>query len=196
MLEGASLTAVVIGGGEVATRKVQALVSTGAQVRVVAPTIAEALEALAARGSIEITRAGYSSTHIGDALLVIAATDDPATNSRVAADAREHGRLVNVAGAPDEGNCTTPAVHRAGDVVVAVSAGGVPMAAARIRDAIGRRIDVRYADAIRQLSAFRRASIDGGRRDQWSSAAVALIGDDFCASVESGAFSERAAEWR
>ena len=134
--------------------------------------------------------------HIDDALLVVAATNDSAINSLVAAEALARGRLVNVASAPGEGNCSTPAMHRAGDVVVAVSAGGVPRAAARIRDALGRTYDERYAEAVRELASLRRTMLDSGKRDQWSSAVAMLIGDDFCAAVESGRFMDQAAEWR
>jgi hypothetical protein len=38
--------------------------------------------------------------------------------------------------------------------------------------------------------------LDSGKRDQWSTAAAMLVGDDFCSVVESGRFAERAAEWR
>jgi siroheme synthase-like protein len=197
MLDGAAISAVVVGGGSVAARKAMALAAAGARVHIVAPEIAPDIEALAeGNAAVFLTRERYSSSHIGDALLVIAATNDPATNALVAADARDRGRLVNVASAPDEGNCVTPAMHRVGDVVVAVSAGGVPKAAARIRDALARTYDDRYADAIRELSTLRRTLLAAGRRDQWSSAAAMLIDDDFCSTVESGRFAERAVEWR
>ena len=197
MLDGATLSAVIIGGGSVAARKLMALVASGARVRVVAPEITPDIESLAAgNDSVQVARERYSSAHLGDALLVIAATNDRAVNSLVAADARAHGRLVNVASAPDEGNCVTPATHRTGDVVFAVSAGGVPRAAARIRDALSRTFDDRYAGAVRELSTLRRALLDAGRREQWESASAMLIGEDFCSEVESGRFAERSAEWR
>jgi precorrin-2 dehydrogenase len=197
MLEGSALSAVIIGGGSVAARKASALASAGARVHVVAPEVSADIESLAAQDNrVRITRERYSSSHIGEALLVIAATNDAATNSRVATDARTLGKLVNVANAPDEGTCVTPAVHRAGDLVVAVSAGGVPSAAAQIRDALSRTFDDRYAAAVRELSSIRRAMLDAGEREQWSTASTALIGDDFCSAVESGQFSARAARWR
>ena len=197
MLDGAAISSLVVGGGAVATRKVASLLAAGAQVRVVAPEVTAEMEELrAGNAALHINREPYSSTHIGDALFVIAATDDHAVNARIAADARSRGRLVNVVDAPAAGNCVTPAVHRAGDVVVAVTAGGVPAAASRIRDAIARVIDSRYADAVGQLSTLRRTLLDGGHRDHWSAASAALVGDDFCDRVESGRFNERAAEWR
>lgn len=196
MIDGSALSAVIIGGGAVATRKATALVDAGAKVRVVSPTAVPELETLARDSSIELIRDRYEKRHIGDAGLVIAATNDHTVNAEVAVDAKSLGRLVNVASEPSAGNCITPAVHRAGDVVIAVTAGGVPSAAARIRDDVARRVDGRYASAVRELSSLRRALLDRDDRGRWSSATAALIDDDFCRRVESGLFDEALAEWR
>lgn len=197
MLDGSSVTALVVGGGQVALRKTTALLESGARVRVVAPRIDAAFDELQERVvELEITRAPYATGHLDDALLIVAATDDARLNARIAQDARARGRLVNVADAPELGNCITPAVHRAGDIVVAVRAGGVPDAAARIRDSIGQRLDERYADAVRDLATLRRTLLDQGRRDRWQEASTALISADFCEQVESGRFAERVAAWR
>jgi siroheme synthase-like protein len=197
MLEATAISAIVVGGGAVATRKAKALVGAGANVRVVAPSISSELVELAvSEPRLQLIRARYASSHIDDSMLVIAATDDRDVNARVAADARARGRLVNVANAPDEGNCITPAVHRIGDIVVAVTAGGVPGAAASIRDHLARQLDARYADAVHELATLRRALIDHGQRERWSHAAAALIGENFCECVESGQFVEAIAQWR
>ena len=197
VLEGSRLIALVVGGGRVALRKITALLESGARVHVVAPRIDSGIEALQAQsGSLRITREPYDPGQLGDALLVIAATSDPRLNAQIAEDARIRGRLVNVVDAPELGNCSTPAVHRAGDVVVAVSAGGVPNAAARIRDAIGERLDARYSEAVGELATLRRALLDEGRRDRWRDAADSLLAPDFCEQVESGRLVARIAEWR
>ena len=144
VLEGTAISAVVAGGGRVATRKVESLLEAGAKVHAVAPVITPQLEQLAARNyALRVTRAHFSSEHFGDALLVVVATDDPEANALIAAQARASGRLVNVTNAPDQGNCSTPAVYRSGDIAVAVSTGRVPAAAARIRDRIGRLLVAR-----------------------------------------------------
>lgn len=197
MLDGSAVSALVVGGGTVASRKATALVEAGARVHVVAPRVEPALEQLAAgSGTLRLTKAAYASDHIGDALLIVAATDDSPLNARIAADARSRGRLVNVVDAPELGNCITPAVHHAGELVVAVSAGGVPGAAVRIRDSIATLLDARYSDAVRELAALRRTLLDEGRRDRWQEAASSLVAPDFCEQVESGRFAARIAEWR
>lgn len=197
MLDGASVSALVVGGGRVAARKAAALLDAGATVRMVAPTMcAEVGQLQSTHASFSVIRATYASAQLGDASLVVAATDDRTVNARVAADARGSGRLVNVVDAPELGNYTAPAIHRTGDVVVAVSAGGVPGAAARIRDAIARSIDGRYSAAVRELSELRRSLLGNDRRERWAEATSALIGSDFCEQVESGAYASRVAEWR
>ncbi|HMA23091.1 MAG TPA: bifunctional precorrin-2 dehydrogenase/sirohydrochlorin ferrochelatase [Gemmatimonadaceae bacterium] len=197
VLEGTALSVLVVGGGDVATRKVRALVDAGARVHVVAPVVSDEIAGLATTSDdLQITRAGYATEHVRDVTLVIAATDDPAVNAMVASDARQAGHLVNVVDRPELGDFITPAVHRRGDLVVAVTAGGVPNAAARIRDSIGRTIDGRYATAVHDLAALRRALITAGNRGRWAEAAAALVDEDFCERVESGAFAAEIAAWR
>jgi len=87
-------------------------------------------------------------------------------------------------------------VHRSGDLLVAVTTGGVPRASARLRDELARRLDNRYAAAIRDLLRLRERLLQDADRSTWRTAASALLADDFCESVESGEFSERLAAWR
>ena len=197
MIEGSQLAALIVGGGPVAARKAEALLAAGAQVRLVAPKIGAAVRTLADQYSaLALYERGYLSGDVGDASLVFAATDQPAVNTRIAEDARLAGRLVNVTDAPSASSFTTPAAHRAGGVVVAVSAAGVPRAATRIRDAIGRQVDERYATALQSLARLRRDLLQRGERAQWQAAMQALIGDDFCDAVEEGAFERRVSAWR
>ena len=197
MLDGASVRALVIGGGAVAARKAFALLDGGASVRVRAPVVAPELAAHAARDEhLLIEREPYDESAIGDATLVVAATDDRSVNVRVAEDARRHGRLIVVADDPPAGTAVMPAVHRTGELVVAVASGGVPGASVRVRDALARRLDDRYATAIRELSSLRQRLLRERDRASWHTAAHALLAEDFCESVETGAFSERLAEWR
>ena len=196
LVEMRGLRALVVGGGAVASRKVASLAESGARVRVIAPELNEVLRGMGESGAVEIVPRAYASGDVGDADVVIAATSDRATNQRVAADARAAHRLVSVVDGGEEGSFTSMAMHREGDVVVGVSAGGVPGAAARLRDAIARRFDARYASAVSSLSVLRRGMLERGARARWDDASRELVGEDFCASVESGAFEERVSAWR
>ena len=177
------------------TRKALALADAGAQVTVVAPELSPELDEAARAHRVTVERAEYSADQIEGATLVVAATDSREVNARVALDANRRGKLVNITDYPDEGNFHTMALHRSGDVTIAVSAGGVPGAASRIRDAIAERFDGRYERAISALRGLRTRLIARGGED-WRDAAPKLLADDFCTAVEDGSFSKRVESWR
>jgi siroheme synthase-like protein len=194
-LNGERLRALVVGGGAVGTRKALALLEAGANVRVISPEITAELATAESENRLVVLRAPYAPDALGDSTIVIAATSSREVNSAVAADARSLGKLVNVVDFPDEGDFHSMAVHRSGDLTIAVSTGGVPGAAARIRDAIAIRFDARYE---RALSALRRlrGQLRSNDGDSWDRAATELITEDFCVSVEKDSLPERAAAWR
>ena len=194
-LHGERLAAVVIGGGSVGTRKALALVEVGAQVRVVSLEVSPELADAERARRLSIAREPYTAHQLGAATLVIAATDSREVNAQIAVDAHARGKLVNVTDYPDEGNFHTMALHRSGDVTIAVTAGGVPGAAARIRDAIAERFDGRYGRAVSALRGLRSRLIARGD-ERWRDAAPKLLADDFCSSVEDGSFTEKVDTWR
>jgi siroheme synthase-like protein len=194
-LHGERLTAVIIGGGPVGTRKALALLEAGARVLVVSPEVTPDLSEAQRARRLSILRETYRPSQLDDATLVIAATDSREVNAQIAVDAHSRGKLVNITDFPDEGNFHTMALHRSGDVTIAVSAGGVPGAAARIRDAIAERFDARYGRAVSALRGLRSRLIAGGD-ERWRDAAPKLIADDFCSSVEDGSLTEKVETWR
>jgi siroheme synthase-like protein len=194
-LHGERIRAVVIGGGAVGSRKALALADAGAQVTVVAPAISgELVEAERAR-KVTIVRTEYDRDVLSGANLVIAATDSREANAHIAVDAQAMGKLVNITDFPDEGNFHTMALHRSGDVTIAVSAGGVPGAATRIRDAIAERFDGRYERAVSVLRGLRARTLANGD-DRWRDVSSKLLDSDFCNSVENGTFVEKVESWR
>lgn len=197
VLDGESVVALVVGGGRVAERKVRALLGSGARVRVVAPSVCGPLrDQAAATDRLVIEERGYRAGDVEGVTLVFAATDVREVNARVARDARQAGIPANVVDDGTSGDFVTPAVHASGGLLIAVSAGGVPGAAARVRDAIADRFDDRYANALTRLGELRAALLASGDRERWKRAAAALLGADFCARVESGAMNEELSEWR
>ena len=194
-LHGERITAVVVGGGSVGTRKALALAETGAQVRVVAPEVSRELEEAERAREVTIIRESYSAGHLNRSMLVVAATSSREVNAQIAVDAHSAGKLVNITDFPDEGNFHSMAIHRSGDVTIAVSSGGVPGAAARIRDAIAERFDGRYERAVSALRGLRSRLLANGN-DKWRDAAPVLIGDDFCDSVEDGTLADKVESWR
>jgi uroporphyrin-III C-methyltransferase/precorrin-2 dehydrogenase/sirohydrochlorin ferrochelatase len=123
---------VVVGGGEVALRRVRGLLEAGATVTVVAPRVAADLAGL----PVTLRRRRYREGDLAGAWLAHAATDDPAVNVAVAAEA-ERRRIWCVRA--DDGGATAarmPAVTRYGDITVAVTSGGDPRRSQRLRSAI------------------------------------------------------------
>ncbi|HJP86517.1 MAG TPA: bifunctional precorrin-2 dehydrogenase/sirohydrochlorin ferrochelatase, partial [Gemmatimonadaceae bacterium] len=125
-LHGERIKAVIVGGGAVGTRKALALLEAGAQVTVVAPQISDELREAERLRRVTVVREEYDRDCIKGMNLVIAATDSRDINAQIAVDAQHNGQLVNITDYPDEGNFHTMAVHRSGDITIAVSSGGVP----------------------------------------------------------------------
>jgi precorrin-2 dehydrogenase/sirohydrochlorin ferrochelatase len=196
LVEVAALPVLVVGGGPVAVRKASTLAASGALVRVVARAATAEMRALADAGRVVLEERPYERADIADAVLVVAATNDRATNAMVSDDARRLHRLVNVADAPETGTFASMATHRSGHLVVGVSAGGVPGAAARIRDAIAKRFDRRYAAALELLGALRRSHLARGDAGGWRALSSRAVGEEFCDSVEQGTLDDRVATWR
>jgi len=147
---------VVVGGGSIASRKVQGLLEAGAKVRVISPELAPGLEALAAAGEVEALRRPYTPGDLAGAFLAIAATDDPAVNEQVWSEGQRTGCLVNVVDDPQHCNFSLPAVVRRGDMSIAISTGGSsPALARRLRERLEALIPPEYADLTGLLAELR-----------------------------------------
>ena len=125
---------VVVGGGEVALRRVRTLMEHGAHVEVVSPDLCPELSQLTATGAIKATPREYRSGDLQGAFVAVAATADGSTNRQVAEEAAQRGILVNVVDTPKLCSFIIPSGLRRGAVTVAISTGGKsPALARRIR---------------------------------------------------------------
>jgi siroheme synthase, N-terminal domain len=163
----------VVGGGEVAARKVAALLEAGAVVRLHAtavrhPELAAALEA----GRIERLAGDFDPAWLDAAWLVVAATDDAAFNAALAVEAGRRRRLVNVVDDAALSSFHVPAVVDRSPLVVAISSGGAaPMLARQVRQRLETLLDPALG-ALAALLARHRARIrqalpDTTRRRRW-----------------------------
>ena len=144
----------VVGGGPVAARKVEALLRAGAHVTVVAPA---AIGAIAEHPDVAWLPRGYRRGEAGSYRLVVTATSDPAVNSLVARDCAAANVFVNSADDPANCTFTLPSVARRGDLQVAVSTAGRSPALARwLRERIEREIDSGYATLLELLAETRK----------------------------------------
>jgi len=151
---------VVAGGGNVAARRVPALLDAGAEVIVISPGLSPALDDLATGGRIAWTAREYAGGDCAEAWLVCACTDDPAVNAAIAAEA-DAARIWCVrADDAAASRAWTPASGQAGEVRVGVLTGD-PRRSAGIRDAL--------------VGALSSGAV-GARRGRRRNGGVALVG--------------------
>jgi len=122
----------VIGGGEIATRKVTLLLRAGARVAVVSPQLARSLADMRDRGELEHVPRAFQETDLDDIHLAIAATDDPAVNRLVSEQAKARRIPVNVIDQPQLCSFIVPSIIDRSPVVAAVSTGGASPVLARL----------------------------------------------------------------
>ncbi|WP_448611315.1 uroporphyrinogen-III C-methyltransferase [Geodermatophilus sp. URMC 60] len=127
---------VVVGGGQVAHRRVAGLLEARARVTVVSPEVTPALEALVGPGAVTWVRRRYEAGDLDGAWYAVAATDDPAVNAAVAEEAERSRVFCARADDRSASSVWTPAVGRQGDLVVGVHGGGDPQRAVGVRDAV------------------------------------------------------------
>ncbi len=122
---------VVVGGGQVALRKVRVLLEYGASVEVISPDFCSELVQMAEGGKVRLLSREYRAGDLKDAFVAIVATDDSRTNRKVAGEARRNTVLVNVVDDAENSDFILPSYLRRGDVTIAVSTSGRSPALAR-----------------------------------------------------------------
>ena len=120
--------AVVCGGGNIAERKVTALLKTGVKITVISPRLTGRLEREKHKGTIKHLARNYRKGDLKTAFLVIGATDSVETNKRIARDAPN---LVNIVDTPELCNFIVPSVVKRGPLKIAISTGGISPALSR-----------------------------------------------------------------
>lgn len=141
----------LVGGGEVATRKARLLLRAGAKVRVVSPTIGQELESLlTAHGGIW-EQDHYQQGHLHGMRLVVAATPDTQVNEQVHRDAVALSILVNVVDSPHLCTFIFPAIVDRDPLMIAISSGGRSPVLTRI---LRRKIEALVPAAYGKLAAF------------------------------------------
>lgn len=148
---------VVIGGGVVAERKVEALLNAGATVTVISPSLTGLLHSQLEAGKIRYVGREYRPGDLNGFEMVFVATGDKKVNSVVAQEARERGVWINAADDPSHCDFILPSVLQRGDLVVAVATGGSSPALSRaIREELESYFTKDYAELTEVAAEVRR----------------------------------------
>ena len=184
--------AVVVGGGNVALRKVDLLMKAGARITVIAPKLHADLRALAERGQLDYVALEFQPHHLDGTSLVIAATDSREVNAAVSAAAQARRVPINVVDDPVLSTFIFPAIIDRSPVVVAVgSSGNSPVLARRVRQQIEALLPARLGALARFVGDRRkdvqRALTPEQRRPFWERIIGGIVGTRVLAGDEDDA---------
>ncbi len=178
-LDIAGKPAVVIGGGQVALRKVEGLLDAGSQVTVVSPALHPDLEALVAAERVKHIAREYRSGDLDGHVLAIVGTDDRSLNAAVAREGKQRGVWVNAVDDPANCDFIMPSIVRRGDIIVAVStSAGSPAMARKLREDLQEFLTEEYAEMLNLVAEVRRELRDRGvsvEPDVWNTALDAEV---------------------
>jgi uroporphyrin-III C-methyltransferase/precorrin-2 dehydrogenase/sirohydrochlorin ferrochelatase len=149
----------VVGGGEVALRKVGLLERTGALITVVAPDIVPELQGRAA--ALTLIPREFRPEDLDGATMVIVATSRRAVNRWIASQCNARGIAVNVVDDREASRFIVPAIIDRDPVLVAISTGGAsPVLARRLRERLEALIPGRFGELAGWLRDLRRAALE------------------------------------
>lgn len=182
----------VVGGGEVAARKIDLLLRAGAQVRIVAQALSPELEQRRQAAEVSWSAQAFLPEQLDDVFLVIAATDDAALNAEVFEQANQRHVLANVV--DDQPKCSFifPSIVDRSPIVVAISSSGkAPVLARMLREkletllpnSLGQMADIagRWRERVKAQFSSMRA-----RRRFWEQ----LFVGSFASLASSGKLAE------
>jgi precorrin-2 dehydrogenase/sirohydrochlorin ferrochelatase len=156
-------TALVVGGGMVAQRKIETLLEHGAKVHVVARELTPELAGFVAAGTVEHKGEEFHEKHLDKAFMVIAATDDAALNRQVSRSAQGKGLLINAVDQPEDCNFIVPSLLRRGDLRIAVSTcGKSPALAKKVREDLEESFGNEYESFLFLMGRLRKEILSRG----------------------------------
>ncbi len=153
---------VIIGGGSSVTRRIHRFLRAGADVTVISPQVQTALQGLAEGGRLTWIRRPYAAGDLAGAWYAMAATDQPAVNEAVVAEADALRIFCVRADKGALGSAVTPAVGGHDGLQIGVLAGGDHHRSGQVRDGLVDALRSGVAAAERQAGV---AIVGGGPGD-------------------------------
>ncbi len=133
---------VVVGGGRIASRRVQTLLQFTRNITVVAPQVSPEMQELARAGQVELQKRPVKRSDFSMAFMVIAATNDLKLNDDIYRVCKEEGIYVNVSSDREKCDFYFPGVYIQDEIVVGVTASGIDHAMARrVREEIQNSLE-------------------------------------------------------
>jgi precorrin-2 dehydrogenase/sirohydrochlorin ferrochelatase len=149
----------IVGGGTVCARKAETMMRYGARVTIVSPEITDEIAAWEQAGVLAVHRKMYAAYDLEGASIVIASTDDPCVNARVARDCRRRRIPVNVVDVTHLCEFIVPAIIEKGSIQIAISTGGKSPALARtLKEDLQHTIGPEYAEVNDVLGTLRKSA--------------------------------------
>jgi siroheme synthase-like protein len=156
---------VVVGGGQVALRKVKMLLDGRANVFVFSPNPHPEMIKLSRRKAIHLIQRDYKAGDLKDAVITLACTDVKGVNRKVADEAKKARVLVNVADDPERSNFITPSFFKRGKLTIAISTSGIsPAFARKIRTKLEKSFGEEYASLLSLIGEVRSKLKEKGCR--------------------------------
>jgi len=123
---------IVIGGGDIALRKINLLLKAKAKVNCLSPLFCKGIKNLSKNGHITLINKSFDQTDIKDYSIIIAATDDKSVNSLISSIAQDKKILVNVVDSPELSSFIMPSIVDRSPLIIAVSSSGKAPVLSRI----------------------------------------------------------------
>ncbi len=146
----------LVGAGDIGLQKIRGLLECQARIHVVSPEALPAIADLAAQGTVAWSKRGYETADLEGSSLVIAATNDPALQKRIASEARARKIWVNIVDVPPYCDFIAPAIVNRGDLQIAISTGGAAPALAKfLRQKLEASLGPEYGEFVTIVDKWR-----------------------------------------
>jgi uroporphyrin-III C-methyltransferase/precorrin-2 dehydrogenase/sirohydrochlorin ferrochelatase len=181
-LDGSKINAMVVGGGDVAARKIELLLKTTTNITIMAESVTEGVERLINENQLNWLKHNYQAGLLTKITLVIAATDNTEVNEQVYHEAVEFNILANVVDQPALCTYITPAIIDRSPMIIALSSSGsAPILIRMLREQIEKILPQGYgrlADFSLKFRDHVKARIKGirNRRTFWENTLRGSIG--------------------
>ncbi len=183
-LDAKKINAMVVGGGDVAARKIELLLKTTTKITVMSQVLSSSVERLINLHQLTHLAHPYQAGHLADITLVIAATDNSEVNKAVYIEAQEYRLLTNVVDQPELCTYITPAIIDRSPMIIAMSSSGsAPILLRMLREQIEKTLPSGYGRLADFSLKFRdhvkaRVKSIRNRRTFWENTLRGPIGDN------------------